>query len=89
MCYVIFSCQCITEEDKILMVQVDPVNCDISCVNEWDKSCGGSEGHLNVYRTMLVDKRCEKIKMGETGQFKKIMLASFPGSGNTWTRNGF
>ena len=33
-----------------------------------------------------MDKRCETIKMGEPGQFQKVMLASFPGSGNTWTR---
>ena len=43
-------------------------------------------GQLNIYRTMLVDARCEKIEMGIEGQFRKIMLASFPGSGNTWTR---
>ena len=26
------------------------------------------------------------VKLGEIGQFKITLLASFPGSGNTWTR---
>ena len=31
---------------------------------------------VSLYRTMLLDPRCEKISMGEEGQFKMIMLAS-------------
>ena len=82
----IISCQCITEDEKSLYERVSSEHCDIPCMNEWEKQCGGSDGHVNVYRTMLVDSRCEKIKLGSQNQFKKIMLASFPGSGNTWTR---
>ena len=41
---------------------------------------------LSLYRTILLDPRCEKVSMGAPHQFKMIMLASFPGSGNTWTR---
>ena len=55
-------------------------------MNEWDKQCGGTDGQVNVYRTMLIDSRCERIQLGENDQFKKVMLASFPGSGNTWAR---
>ena len=49
-------------------------------------SCGGLSGQVSIYKTPLVDKRCETIRLGERGQFKKVMLASFPGSGNTWAR---
>jgi hypothetical protein len=49
-------------------------------------SCGGLSGQVSIYKTPLVDKHCKTIRLGEKGQFKKIMLASFPGSGNTWTR---
>ncbi|CAG5096594.1 Oidioi.mRNA.OKI2018_I69.XSR.g14692.t1.cds [Oikopleura dioica] len=80
------KCACITEEQKALFQRVSDEECEISCVDEWDMSCGGLKGEVSIYRTPLVDKRCETIKLGEEGQFKKIMLASFPGSGNTWTR---
>ena len=83
---IVFRCQCITEDDKAVYKQVENEKCDISCLNEWEKPCGGTDGHVNVYRTMLVDSRCEKIKLGRKHQFKKTMLASFPGSGNTWAR---
>ena len=29
---------------------------------------------------------CENIRIGDEGEFAKIMLASLPGSGNTWVR---
>ena len=29
---------------------------------------------------------CEKIRVGHKDEFAKIVLASFPGSGNTWMR---
>ena len=29
---------------------------------------------------------CENIRIGDDGEFAKIMLASLPGSGNTWVR---
>ena len=35
---------------------------------------------------MRLDKRCSTVELGNEKQFTKIMLASHPGSGNTWTR---
>ncbi|CBY38547.1 unnamed protein product [Oikopleura dioica] len=80
------KCACLTEDEKVLFQRVDPVECEVSCVDEWDMSCGGLSGQVSIYKTPLVDKRCETIRLGEKGQFKKVMLASFPGSGNTWAR---
>ena len=67
------------------LVSIDDDECDVLCDYENDKSCGGSYGQISVYRTMK-KMSCENIRIGDDGEFAKIMLASLPGSGNTWVR---
>lgn len=67
------------------LVSIDDDECDVPCDYENDKSCGGSYGQISVYRTMK-KMTCENIRIGDEGEFAKIMLASLPGSGNTWVR---
>ena len=67
------------------LVSIDDDECDVPCDYENDKSCGGSYGQISVYRTMK-KMSCENIRIGDEGEFAKIMLASLPGSGNTWVR---
>ncbi|CAK8690671.1 unnamed protein product [Clavelina lepadiformis] len=42
--------------------------------------------HIKVYRTFSEDARCASIRLLPPGNYKKAVLATFPGSGNTWTR---
>jgi hypothetical protein len=35
---------------------------------------------------MRLDTRCSTIELGSPRKFSKMMLASLPGSGNTWSR---
>ena len=71
------------------MDQVAPEHCNQTCPYDSGHICGGPEMEISLYRTILLDPRCEKVSMGAPGQFKMIMLASFPGSGNTWARYMF
>ena len=68
------------------MEEVPQETCNRECPYDKDHICGGPELEVSLYRTILLDTRCEKVSMGAPNQFQMIMLASFPGSGNTWTR---
>ncbi|CAK8683719.1 unnamed protein product [Clavelina lepadiformis] len=45
-----------------------------------------SQTHLKVYRTFSEDTRCGNIRLLSPANYKQTALATFPGSGNTWTR---
>ena len=40
----------------------------------------------NIEQWTMAKMSCEKIRIGHQHEFAKVMLASFPGSGNTWVR---
>jgi len=42
--------------------------------------------HVKVFRTTAIDWRCEKIKLFPPRLSNRTLLASYPGSGNTWIR---
>jgi len=76
------SCFCFSDEiPKSIFEQVDPGECFFPCKDDpTEERCGG-DGRISVFRTNLEDTRCTNVTLGEDGQFKKIMLASLPGSG--------
>jgi hypothetical protein len=81
------SCFCFSDEiPKSIFDAVDPGECFFPCKDDPTKERCGGDGRISVFRTNLEDTRCTNVTLGENGQFKKIMLASLPGSGNTWTR---
>ena len=46
------------------------------------------ENFTRVYRTVAVDERCKPLKfLPVRSGVKRSALASFPGSGNSWTRH--
>ncbi|XP_068617178.1 sialate:O-sulfotransferase 2-like [Brachionichthys hirsutus] len=49
------------------------------------ESCGNDE-YFVVYQTQVQDNRCMDRRFLPTGAKQLVALASFPGSGNTWSR---
>ncbi|XP_076810513.1 sialate:O-sulfotransferase 1-like [Clavelina lepadiformis] len=45
-----------------------------------------TERHVKVYRTFSEDARCDNIRFLPSANYSQAILATFPGSGNTWTR---
>ncbi|XP_041472338.1 WSC domain-containing protein 2-like [Lytechinus variegatus] len=64
---------------------VDSALCDVRCTGDRYHNCGG-DNYMSVYRTSVPDARCSTIELGAPGSFPLIALASYPRSGNTWTR---
>ncbi|XP_071956126.1 sialate:O-sulfotransferase 2-like [Antedon mediterranea] len=59
--------------------------CDTPCGGEAHYSCGGRH-YLSIYRTSVPDQRCVDVKLKPEGSLPLVALASYPRSGNTWTR---
>ncbi|XP_063960417.1 sialate:O-sulfotransferase 2-like [Lytechinus pictus] len=64
----------------------DSALCDVKCTGDMYHNCGG-DNYMSVYRTSVPDARCSAIKLGTPGSLPLIALASYPRSGNTWTRH--
>ncbi|CAK8682525.1 unnamed protein product [Clavelina lepadiformis] len=46
-----------------------------------------TQRHWKVYRTFSEDARCDNIRLLPPANYSQTILATFPGSGNTWTRH--
>ncbi|CAK8682523.1 unnamed protein product [Clavelina lepadiformis] len=46
-----------------------------------------TQPHWKVYRTFSEDARCDNIRFLPPANYSQTILATFPGSGNTWTRH--
>lgn len=80
-------CMCLKKNEHDQFTNVDDRRCVTDCPFDYfGKQCGGENGEISLYRTMRLDDRCSSVNLGSPHQFNKIMLASHPGSGNTWTR---
>ncbi|XP_071481312.1 sialate:O-sulfotransferase 1-like [Diadema antillarum] len=80
------ECHCTEVSAKSpFLTYVDSALCDQPCTGDAEHNCGG-EMYMSVYRTAVADPRCTHIELGKRGTFPLIALASFPRSGNTWTR---
>nr|XP_054755389.1 WSC domain-containing protein 2-like [Lytechinus pictus] len=64
---------------------VDSSLCDLKCAGDKLHHCGGKT-FMSVYRTSVPDARCSSINFGSPGSLPLVALASYPRSGNTWTR---
>ncbi|XP_075882109.1 sialate:O-sulfotransferase 2 [Nelusetta ayraudi] len=56
------------------------------CAGEEYESCG-NDNYFVVYQTQIQDKRCLDQHFLPSKAKELVALASFPGSGNTWTRH--
>eukprot|EP00057_Strongylocentrotus_purpuratus_P032628 XP_788295.3 PREDICTED: WSC domain-containing protein 2 [Strongylocentrotus purpuratus] len=80
------ECYCTDVSSKSQFLSyVDSVLCDVPCTGDQYHNCGGNK-FMSVYRTSVPDARCTSIKLGTPGTLPLIALASYPRSGNTWTR---
>ncbi|XP_072177900.1 sialate:O-sulfotransferase 1-like [Diadema setosum] len=68
-----------------LLRYVDSALCDVPCTGDRNYDCGGRE-YFSLYRTSVPDVRCSSKSVGKDGAFPLTALASYPRSGNTWTR---
>ncbi|XP_073670819.1 sialate:O-sulfotransferase 2-like isoform X2 [Paramisgurnus dabryanus] len=64
----------------------DEERCWLRCAGEDFESCGDND-YFIVYQTQVRDNRCMDRRFLPTHSKHQIALASFPGSGNTWTRH--
>ncbi|XP_022088328.1 WSC domain-containing protein 2-like isoform X2 [Acanthaster planci] len=71
--------------ESALLSYKDSALCDIPCGGEPRYHCGGRD-YMSLYRTSVPDSRCSRIKLKPKGSMPLIALASYPRSGNTWTR---
>lgn len=60
--------------------------CSAPCSGDSTYNCGGRNSTFSLYRTKIPDSRCSEISLMPEGSMPLIALASFPRSGNTWTR---
>jgi len=70
------TCGCLSQALRFELAELPMEDCNLPCRNDTEHNCGGKELQVSLYRTMLVDQRCEKVKIGDPGQFKQVMLAS-------------
>ncbi|XP_038055023.1 WSC domain-containing protein 2-like isoform X2 [Patiria miniata] len=68
-----------------LLKYMESALCDLPCPGEPRYHCGGRE-YMSLYRTSVPDPRCSRIELKPAGSLPLIALASYPRSGNTWTR---
>ncbi|XP_033646137.1 WSC domain-containing protein 1-like [Asterias rubens] len=68
-----------------LLNYMESALCDIPCSGEGRYHCGGAH-HMSLYRTAVPDNRCSKVELKPVGSLPLVALASYPRSGNTWTR---
>ncbi|XP_033111387.1 WSC domain-containing protein 2-like isoform X2 [Anneissia japonica] len=78
-------CSNIRSKENTLLDYKDSKFCDVPCSGEALYNCGG-EQYLSLYRTKVTDARCSNIGLKPKGSLPLVALASYPRSGNTWTR---
>nr|XP_055054708.1 WSC domain-containing protein 2-like isoform X1 [Misgurnus anguillicaudatus]XP_055054709.1 WSC domain-containing protein 2-like isoform X1 [Misgurnus anguillicaudatus] len=64
----------------------DDERCWLRCAEEDFENCGNND-YFIVYQTQVQDNRCMDRRFLPIHAEHLIALASFPGSGNTWTRH--
>ncbi|KAJ8035779.1 WSC domain-containing protein 2 [Holothuria leucospilota] len=82
------QCHCINftgpMEDSLHYVPTS--DCCVPCSGDPSYNCGGRRDTFSLYRTKVSDSRCSQISLKPNGSIPLRALASFPRSGNTWTR---
>ncbi|XP_071809551.1 sialate:O-sulfotransferase 2-like isoform X1 [Asterias amurensis] len=71
--------------ESVLLNYMESALCDKPCSGDPKYHCGGME-FMSLYRTSVPDLRCSKVELKAKNSLPFIALASYPRSGNTWTR---
>ncbi|KAJ8040170.1 WSC domain-containing protein 2 [Holothuria leucospilota] len=81
------QCNCLNFTGPMDSLHYVPTSqCSVPCSGDPTYNCGGRNSTFSLYRTKVPDSRCSKISLKPKGSMPLIGLASFPRSGNTWTR---
>ncbi|XP_071809550.1 sialate:O-sulfotransferase 2-like isoform X2 [Asterias amurensis] len=72
--------------ESVLLNYMESALCDKPCSGDPKYNCGGME-FMSLYRTSVPDLRCSKVELKAKNSLPFIALASYPRSGNTWTRS--
>ncbi|XP_071835317.1 sialate:O-sulfotransferase 1-like [Apostichopus japonicus] len=81
------KCHCVIFTGPVRNLRYLPTTmCDAPCSGNPLYHCGGTLKVFSLYRTRVLDTRCSEMSLRPKNSMPLIALASFPGSGNAWTR---